>query len=104
MAKNIFELGKSLKLPKMQFHVKKIIYLISRVFLACTFFNFLGRYVLYPRRRDQSPMIHAKVAAKLATVHLHVKIGTSILPLPAASVNFNCNCNYHIFYYFLDFG
>ena len=31
--KSIFELGKSLKLPEIQFHEKKKIYLISRVFL-----------------------------------------------------------------------
>ena len=31
-SKSIFELGKSLKLPKMQFHEKKLVYLISRVF------------------------------------------------------------------------
>ena len=30
--KSIFQLGKSLKLPKMQFHEKKLIYLISRLF------------------------------------------------------------------------
>ena len=33
MTKNqFFELGKSLKLPEIQFHEKKLIYLISRVF------------------------------------------------------------------------
>ena len=31
--KSIFELGKSLKLPAMQFHEEKKIYLILRVFL-----------------------------------------------------------------------
>ena len=35
--KSIFELGKGLKLPKMQFHEKKWIYLISRVFLPGLF-------------------------------------------------------------------
>ena len=36
--KTIFELAKSLKLPKMQFHEKKVfIYLISRVFLPGLF-------------------------------------------------------------------
>ena len=35
--KSIFELGKSLKLPEMQFHEKKLIYLISRVFLPGLF-------------------------------------------------------------------
>ena len=37
-----FELRKSLKLPKMQFHEKKLIYLISRVFFMDFFFNFLA--------------------------------------------------------------
>ena len=41
--KSIFELGKSLKLPEMQFHEKNfLIYLISRVFFAWTFLNFLA--------------------------------------------------------------
>ena len=35
--KSIFELGKSLKLPEMQFHKKKMIHLISRVFLPGLF-------------------------------------------------------------------
>ena len=36
--KSIFEMGKSLKLPKMQFREKKfVIYLISRVFLPGLF-------------------------------------------------------------------
>ena len=40
--KSIFELGKSLKLPKMQFHEKFLfIYLISRVIFAWTFLNHL---------------------------------------------------------------
>ena len=41
--KSIFELGKSLKPPKMQFHEKIfLIYLISRVFLPGLFLNFLA--------------------------------------------------------------
>ena len=50
MAKNqFFEQGKSLNLPKMQFHEKKMIYLISQFFLPGLFINFLARcvYVLY---------------------------------------------------------
>ena len=39
--KSIFELGKQ---PKMQFHEKKMIYLISRVFLP-GFLKFSGRYI-----------------------------------------------------------
>ena len=42
--KSIFELGKSLKLAKIAISHKKIlIYLISRVFFAKTFLNFLAR-------------------------------------------------------------
>ena len=38
--KSIIELGKGLKVPKMQFHVKKLIYFISRVFLPGLFYIF----------------------------------------------------------------
>ena len=41
--KSIFEMGKNLKLPKIQFHVKIfLIYLISRVFLPGHFLKFSG--------------------------------------------------------------
>ena len=46
MAK-IFELGKSLKLPKMQFHEKKLDLFDFTNFLAWTFLNFLARCVFF---------------------------------------------------------
>ena len=43
--KSIFELEKSLKLPRMQFHEKKnLIFLDFTSFLAWTFLIFLARY------------------------------------------------------------
>jgi len=48
--KSIFELGKSLKPPKMQHHEKKILIILFYEFFTWTFLNFMAYCVVLPER------------------------------------------------------
>ena len=63
--KSIFELGKSLKMPKMQFHEKFFGFIWFYEFLVWTFLNFLAGCAMRKARKPPSPRNITKCRAML---------------------------------------
>ena len=88
--KSIFELVKSLKLPKIQFHKKKLIYLISLVYLSGLFKifwptvgqrsrNWILNWFLLPAKEDAPRIVHSMYIANMICKGLvHTKFKQSV--------------------------